>query len=390
MYRLLVIVALVGWLFITVIASEISRSLNSPLVLVRFTTEIGFFWALLGVGLLLMLLLGLFRSRAARGRWIKHYQAFSLYLNEGILVCNAKGRVHWHNESASSLLEGKLLDHNLRVLLKRAQTNKGVALQTLAVGEGRYAVQALPLDRHTYALISRPLNSTGQPNNFYENFIRRIVHDMRNPLAAIIGHAANMRQSPQFEPESWRRSVGTIEDEAQRLARLVDSMLFDARLAYVPLAITRHDLVDILEEALYAQDERAQREGKTLEMQSPPGAMRLEGDRDLLVRAFENLIDNSLKYSGAEGCLRITLESQPNAYIIRFEDNGEGIPPEYLPDRIFEPLVRARAHGSGSGLGLSTVRKIIEMHGGTITANSRLAVGTTMTIRLPRPGEAAR
>ena len=122
-------------------------------------------------------------------------------------------------------------------------------------------------------------------------------------------------------------------------------------------------------------------------MGSPPGPMRLEGDRDLLVRAFENLIDNSLKYSGADGRLHISLQTEPNAFVIQFADNGEGIPAEYLPDRIFEPLVRARSQGSGSGLGLSTVRKIIEMHGGTITAQSREGAGTTMTVRLARPGE---
>jgi signal transduction histidine kinase len=160
-------------------------------------------------------------------------------------------------------------------------------------------------------------------------------------------------------------------------------MLFDARLAYVPLNVQPLDLVDLLEEAIFAQEERALREGKTLHMDTPTQTMRMEGDRDLLVRAFENLIDNSLKYSGEGGRLTILLDATPGGYAIRFKDNGEGIPPEYLPDRIFEPLVRARAQGSGSGLGLSIVRKIIEMHGGSISAQSRLGVGTTMLVELP-------
>jgi signal transduction histidine kinase len=162
-------------------------------------------------------------------------------------------------------------------------------------------------------------------------------------------------------------------------------MLFDARLAYVPLEMQSLDLADVLEEALYAHDERAEREGKSLAMDTPTVPMRLEADRDLLTRAFENLIDNSLKYSGEGGRLHIRLQSQPNVYLIEFADNGEGIPPEYLPDRIFEPLVRARSHGSGSGLGLSVARKIFEIHGGTITVQSQIGIGTTMTVRLPRP-----
>ena len=388
MFRILYILGILIWLALTLLLDQYGREIGVPLVMLRFNSSVAFIWLLSGIGLFLLGILSLIRSRSSGSQWINRFEALSVYLNEGVVVCDSKGRVQWHNDTAKELLQSGVLNPNLRVLVKRAQTTKGIALQTLAVGEGkRYSVQALPLDRRTYALISRPLQSGGQQNTFYENFIRRIVHDMRNPLAAIIGHAANMRQSSTVEPDAWRKSVGTIESEAQRLARLVDSMLFDARLAYVPLELKMLDLADVLEEALYAQDERAQSEGKVLEMDAPPGPMRLEGDRDLLVRAFENLIDNSLKYSGADGRLHISLQTEPNAYVIQFADNGEGIPADYLPDRIFEPMVRARSHGGGSGLGLSTVRKIIEMHSGTITAQSREGAGTTMTVRLARPGE---
>lgn len=391
MFRFLYIVGILAWLALTLLLDQYGRETGIPLVMLRFNSGLALVWLLVGIGLFLLGILNLLRSRSSGSQWITRFEALSVYLNEGVVVCDGKGRVKWHNDTAKDLLQGGVLNPNLRVLIKRAQSNKGIALQTLAVGEGvRYSVQALPLDRRTYALISRPLQSGGQQNSFYENFIRRIVHDMRNPLAAIIGHAANMRQSIIVEPDAWRKSVGTIESEAQRLARLVDSMLFDARLAYVPLELKVLDLADVLEEALYAQDERAQSQGKSLEMDVPPEPMRMEGDRDLLVRAFENLIDNSLKYSGADGQLHIRLQTEPNAYVIQFADNGEGIPAEYLPDRIFEPMVRVRSQGSGSGLGLSTVRKIIEMHGGTISAQSREGTGTTMTVRLARPAEAAK
>lgn len=371
----------------TLLLHEMGRSANVALILLSFTSELALAWALIGAALFLLGLLEILRTRAAQQRWVRQYQALSIYMTEGVILCNAKGRIVWHNEAAHSLQAAGWLHPTLQGLLKRTGSNQGITLQTLSVGEGsRYAVQGLALDGRTFALIARPLQSTAQSASFYESFIRRIVHDMRNPLAAIIGHAANLRQSSKVEPEQWRKSATTIEDEAQRLARLVDSMLFDARLAYVPLDIQQHNLVDILEEALYAQDERAQQAGKTLEMDTSSGPMLFEADRDLLVRAFENLIDNSLKYSNSDGHLRICSEILPNAYLIHFEDNGEGIPPEYLPDQIFEPLVRARAHGAGSGLGLSIVRKIIEMHGGTISAKSRVGEGTIMTIRLPRTG----
>lgn len=384
MYRFLYAAGVLLWIVLALALISASQTAGTPLVAIRFASTGVIVWIMSGVGLALLAILRVIRSRTSGDAWIARFESLSTYLNEGVLVADRRGRVRWHNEAARDLLDGAALNANVLGLLKRAQSSERITIQTLAVREGqRVSVQAFPLDRDSYALVCRPLQG-GTQNTFYENFIRRIVHDMRNPLAAIIGHAANLRQSVTVEPENWRKSATTIEDEAQRLARLVDSMLFDARLAYVPLAPGMLDLADVLEEALYAHDERAQHDGKSLEMDAPPGPMPLEGDRDLLVRAFENLIDNGLKYSGGDGRVSIRLGTQPGQYVIQFVDNGEGIPAEYLPDRIFEPLVRARSHGSGSGLGLSIVRKIIEMHGGTITAQSRLGAGTTMTVCLPR------
>lgn len=388
-YRLLLIIGLLLWLGLTLALNASAPPEILPLFTLRFSSSAALAWLLSGAGLLLLALRAALPRRSAGTEWVSRFEGLAAYLNEGVVVCGKDGRARWHNDAGRELLlEGDTLAENVGELLRRAQSSGKVTIQMLPLREGlRFSVQALPLDHHTFALICRPLQSASGQGAFYENFIRRIVHDMRNPLAAIIGHAANMRQSPGVEPESWRKSAATIEDEAQRLARLVDSLLFDARLAYVPLELQRLDVADVLEEALYAHDEQAQRQGKSLQLEAPPGAMPLEGDRDLLVRAFENLIDNSLKYSGENGRLVVRLSDQPNLIVIQFSDNGEGIPPEYLPDRIFEPLVRARAHGSGSGLGLSIVRKIIEMHGGTISAQSRLGEGTTMTVRLPKPSE---
>ncbi|MEO0566068.1 MAG: HAMP domain-containing sensor histidine kinase, partial [Chloroflexota bacterium] len=222
----------------------------------------------------------------------------------------------------------------------------------------------------------------------YDHFIRRIVHDMRNPLAGIIGHAANLRHLSPDDGEGLAKSAAVIENEAQRLARLVDSMLFDARLAYIPLTIETFDVMDIVEEAMFAHDETAAERDVSIEVQAPPEALPFSGDRDLLVRAVSNLIDNSIKYSGEGGQVLVRVGRKGTTYLIAIRDNGPGIPPDYLPDRIFEAFVRAGAGGNGSGLGLSIVRKIARMHGGDVQAKSALGEGTQMLITLPASGEA--
>lgn len=355
---------------------------GAPLLIVRFADYPVIVY--LASGLLLIILLASAFARRAHDT-AAQLQAAAPYLADAVFICTPRGRIRWQNAAAHDLLNADRLPDPLIALIARAKKTRRVTTQTISLREGvRCAAQAVPLDGATMALICRALQSETSKTTFYENFIRRIVHDMRNPLAGIIGHAANLSAAPTIEADAWRKSAATIEGEAQRLARLVDSMLFDARLAYVPLEATSLDLIDVLEEAVYAHDERAQREGKAIALEAPPAPMRFHGDRDLLTRAFENLIDNSLKYSNGNGRLTVRAEIAPQAYTIAFKDNGSGIPPEYLPDRIFEPLVRARPQGSGSGLGLSIVRKIVEMHGGSVTAASRVGEGTTMLIRLPR------
>lgn len=388
-FRVITGVALLAWMGATLLLDTYAAAADLPLVAIRFASVYGVLWLISGAALIVLLIRAWTVRRTARERWLTRYETVFSHVSEGVLVCSAKGKVLWLNDAATTWLgDDAALPDTVRILVEKAHLTRRVAVQPLMLGENtRIAAQAVPLEGKTYAVILRTIPEGGR-STFYENFIRRVVHDMRNPLAAIIGHAANLHQLPAStavppDIEGWRTAAVTIDHQAQRLARLVDSLLFDARLAYVPLASASLDLVDVVEEAVFAHDEAAQQEGKDIEMELPSEPSRFEGDRDLLLRAFENLIVNSLKYSGADGRLCVRLEKHPSMYVIQFIDNGEGIPPEYLPDRIFEPLVRARSQESGSGLGLAIARKIVEMHSGTITAQSKLGSGTTMTIRLP-------
>lgn len=386
MYRLLFTVGLLGWIFFSLILNAYAESMQTALISVRVVSEGVLIWLMIGAGLVVAALLRLIRLRRTHSALIRQFTALSAHLDEGIILCDRWGKPRWHNATAQPFIQKGAKDNLAAWVKQQRESNGGVIRQTVTLSEEeRFTVQVAPVDKQMYAVIYRPQNAGAAKNTFYENFIRRIVHDLRNPLAAIIGHAANLSQAPTIEPEAWRKSIHTIESEAQRLTRLVDSMLFDARLAYVPLQPQMIDLADVLEEAVYTHEDRAAREDKTLRLNLPPEPASILGDRDLLLRVFENLVDNSLKYSREGAIISAQLTDTGGGYVVTVQDNGDGIAAEYLPDRIFEPLVRARQTGSGSGLGLSIVRKIIEMHGGNISAQSRLGVGTTMTVRLNKP-----
>jgi two-component system phosphate regulon sensor histidine kinase PhoR len=332
-------------------------------------------------------------------------------IGEGMALIDPRLHVHWSNAAARRFMfaeksaNGKAatsipLNPDIERLVRRALDTGRAASQRFTLDENaHFNLQAAPQEDGYISVVAHPLSYETGPNQFYERFIRRIVHDMRNPLAAIIAHAGNLQNTTaqwSGQPSSAAASANaanaaaaantaaTIEHEAQRLTRLVDSMLFDARLSYVPLALEQVDLLDVIEEVYYQHDERAMREQKSIIVETPPESAPLEADRDLLARALSNLVDNSLKYSRAGAEVRLSLEATAENYLLRVADTGDGIPPEYLPERIFEPLVRARQKDSGSGLGLAIVKKIVQLHHGDITAESELGKGTTFTVCLPK------
>lgn len=371
-----------AWLLLTGWLLLITWRSGDAIILLEAGSAPALVWLM---GLPIIWVLAWWLSRPVYALPPEHLQMLIDRTGEPMIVCHIRQGVIWRNAAAARRLgDDDSLSGSVQPLVDSACNQQSTITGTIVIaGLGRCTAQALPLNRQHSALIIQPPDSRNNRSEFYENFIQRIVHDMRNPLAAIIGHASNLDAAP--EAEQIRHSAQTIEHEARRLARLVDSMLFDARLAYVPLAPEQLDLNELVEQAMFTLEDLSGDSESRIVLELPVDLVPFQGDRDLLVRAFENLLDNALKYMGDDGQVTVRLESEPSVYRLSFIDNGRGIAPEFLPDRIFEPLVRATKGGGGSGLGLSIVRRIITMHGGSVTAESTLGEGTVITVTLPRP-----
>jgi signal transduction histidine kinase len=386
-----------GWWFLLfvlwmIVPFMLGGNLNSrPNVMIRAASPASLGWFLIALAAtgLACFLMGqmLYRTRVSRSNQQQVLRIVEEQLDAGIGLFDRHQQPMWLNMSGKFYMyHDNVLNADVQKLLQRAAESNRLAAQSFNVDEKlRVNVQAAPLSDGSISVVTRLLQGEIDQNAFYERFIRRIVHDMRNPLAAIIAHAGNLYATPPSETAAMQNAARTIETEAQRLTRLVDSMLFDARLSYVPINAERFDVRDVIEEVMFQHDERAIREGKSIEVEMPPDPSPIEADRDLLLRAVSNLVDNSLKYSKASASVRIVLEKSGAVYKLAVIDTGDGIPPDYLPNKIFEPLVRARKDGvSGSGLGLAIVKKIIDLHTGSITAQSTLGEGTTVIITLKR------
>ena len=235
-----------------------------------------------------------------------------------------------------------------------------------------------------------------------DDFLALLSHELRNPLAPIrtAVHLLKLRLAPDADHQ---RLLGIIERQVQHLVRLVDDLLDVSRVlrGRIELRPEPLDVADVIATAVEttrpAIDARRQR----LRIELPDSPMCVHGDQVRLSQVVANLLHNASKFTDRGGELALRVAREDGQVVLRVRDAGAGIAPDVLPT-IFEPFVQAdrsleRSQG-GLGIGLTLVRKIIELHGGTVDAASEgLGRGSTFTARLPmlthaaqpRGGEAA-
>lgn len=225
--------------------------------------------------------------------------------------------------------------------------------------------------------------------SYVADYVQTLTHELKSPLSAIRG-AAELLQEPAMPAEDRRRFLANIERETQRIQELVDRMMELAeiesrrRLATVePVA-----LAPLAEEvAASARDSGAARGVQVvLDTSGAPEAV-VEGDAFLLRRAFANLVDNAVDFSPPGGTVRLTLAATPRTVELRVRDQGPGIP-AYASDKVFEKfysLARPGSRKKSTGLGLTFVKEIAELHRARVTlGNATDGPGAVAVLALRR------
>jgi two-component system OmpR family sensor kinase len=225
----------------------------------------------------------------------------------------------------------------------------------------------------------------------HRRFLRRLDHEMKNPLTAIRAALANLGLT-QTEAER-KRMTEDVQHQAERLSRLVADLRKLAELEDRPIEQLPVDIPDLLNEVVEAARCNPLFAGRDLRLvvsQVPWQLPAAVGDRDLLALAYYNLMDNALKFTGPQNPVEVRALEDGRSLIVEVADRGAGVAEDDLP-RIFDELYRgANARGvEGSGLGLALVQRIITRHGGTVAVRSRSGQGTVFTVRLPLNGKEA-
>jgi len=336
------------------------------------------------------------KRRLARPSKMGQWEALLDNLPMSLLLTDGQGQVLWCNSEAWRLFSlGRVsaqLDRNLVPIVKRVAESRQAELRELQLAaDVRLQLRAVPLEspfsRDRVMCMISDVSERRHQEEFYRSFIQNISHELLTPLAAIAGHVANIKECSIEEVESWRHSQDIIEREVRRLTGLTSNLLLLSRLeSGIPLRLEPTNVGGIVEEAVAGLLRVAQAKGIELTIQSPPRLPRIPADRARIKQVFINLLDNAVKYCPEGSKVQVRLQTDGDSMIVEVADNGPGIPEEDLP-HIFEKMYRVEKEGTraveGSGLGLSIVKRIVELHGGQIAVESAVGRGTTFRVRLP-------
>lgn len=223
-----------------------------------------------------------------------------------------------------------------------------------------------------------------------DEFLALLSHELRNPLTPILTAARLLERRVDDEA---RQDVDVIVRQVKHLARLVDDLLDVSRVARgaVTLSKTQLDLASVVSRAVEATSTLFEERGHRLDISMPAAGLEVEGDAVRLTQVVDNLLSNAARYTPPGGVVTVTGALEDDSVVLRVHDTGVGIDPSLLPD-LFGTFVQGargpdRAEG-GLGIGLSLVRTLTELHGGTASAHSDgPGQGSEFSIRLPRSGK---
>jgi PAS domain S-box-containing protein len=288
------------------------------------------------------------------------------------------------------------------ISLIAAKSGRRYAAEDLALAEDLARRAATAIDN------ARLFREVQDADRAKDQFLAMLGHELRNPLAPIRSAVINMHLRGMDDP-SLQRARDIIERQTEHMARLVDDLLDVARITNGRIELRKEwsDLSDVVERAVETTRPIIEARNHQLTVDCPPEPLWLEVDPVRLEQVLTNLLNNAAKYTdpggkiwlsvevegdglrveGQQGPEPSTLNPQPSTAVIRVRDTGIGIPADLLP-RVFDLFTQARdrldpAQG-GLGLGLTLVRSLVQMHGGSVAAWSEGAgKGSEFTVRLP-------
>ena len=238
------------------------------------------------------------------------------------------------------------------------------------------------------ALLARHAHELQEEARRKDEFLAVLGHELRNPLAAI-ANGVRLADSPQATDEDRAWVGGMLSAQVRQMTRLLDDLLDMNRIARGRIALRKERIAisRVLEQAVAATDDECSAHGHRVVVDVEPEDLAVVADPARLQQVAANLLSNAARYSENEGTITVTARQKDDMLRVSVADTGIGLEAEDL-ERVFQPFTQLHRTGSkgksGLGIGLSLVRSLVELHGGTVTVSSAgKGLGATFTVLLP-------
>jgi PAS domain S-box-containing protein len=266
-----------------------------------------------------------------------------------------------------------------------------LAVSEFHIGQGRYftgIVRDITERKRLEDQLRQRVAELAAADRQKNEFLAMLGHELRNPLAPM-SNALYLLKRSHADGALLTQAEGMIERQLQHLVRLVDDLLDVSRIirGTIELRRERIDLAAAVRRAMETAQPVVDANGHVVEAALPGRPVHVMGDLIRLAQVIANLLTNAAKYSTRPGRITVRLARESAEAVVAVRDEGEGIPPELLP-RVFDLFVQgghtlARSQG-GLGIGLTLVRRLVQMHGGRVSAVSRgKGLGSEFCVRLP-------
>lgn len=328
-------------------------------------------------------------------------------LSQGVLLVDEQTTVKYANNAAAVFLQTareQLVGHvatplipDQEVLSALRAASTGLRRATCVVdrretgGSGVLRFSMRPVsgaENCTALVVIEDVTQQRVAEEASREFVAQATHELRTPLTNVRLYLETALDEGEKDPAVRAQCLNVINQETGRLERMVGDLLSVAEIEAGSLKVSRDDvrLDQLLHEMVADYQSQAKEKDITLSLNLPPKLPVIQGDRDKLMVAVQNLLGNALKYTPDGGQVTVHAEAEKGKFVVEVSDTGIGIASEDI-DRIFEKFCRAHDKRvtkiTGSGLGLALAREIARLHGGDIIAQSQLDQGSTFTLTLP-------
>ncbi len=316
-----------------------------------------------------------------------------LHMTDGVISFDASGRVLQMNPAAERMLDIRADESLTQTELFGESAGQDSAREfEYTKGERTFRISRAPLGddggRGSMAVL-HDVTEQQKLERARREFVANVSHELRTPLTSIKSYTETLMDNTDLPPETNRRFLGVINNEADRMARIVKDLLTLSRLdnGKFDLKVTVFDsgrmLQNVYDSMIFEARNRFHELTLDMDEQMPP----LTADRERIEQVVVNILSNSVKYTPNGGHIRLSGHAHEDGMLwIAVEDDGVGIPKEDIP-RLFERFYRVEKARSrdkgGTGLGLAIASEIVKYHNGTIEVQSAPDVGTTVTVKLP-------